>query len=201
MSDLAFTLSEEGINGQEARRAEALALAQQTFDIQRRVLGVEDARTLWAMDMLAIALDRSGRPAEAEKLQREELDIAGRVQGPDSISALNALGNLGGTLIDLGRYSEAEDVLRQTLEADRRVYGSRDPETGAAGYNLACVIARQGRLDEAFSVLRQAIKTTYPKSLLMIEKDSDLAPLHDDSRWTEIVQLAKQRVAAAEKPN
>jgi len=48
-------------------------------------------------------------------------------------------------------------------------------------------------------VLREAVETTYPKTLLMIEKDSDLESLHRDPRWKTIVEIAKQRVTAAQE--
>lgn len=197
-SDLVFTLSEEGLNGQEGRSAEALELARQTLAMQRLVVGPEDDNTLWTMNMLAVTLDRSGHPAEAEKVQREALDIERRIHGPESIGALNAMSNLGGTLIDMGRLGDAEELLRPVPDIDRKVSGPAHPQTGAVLYNLACVIAREGHRDEAFSVLQEAAEKTYPKTLLMIEKDSDLDTLHGDPRWKGILATCRRRVANAQ---
>jgi tetratricopeptide (TPR) repeat protein len=53
-------------------------------------------------------------------------------------------------------------------------------------YNVGCVNAIQGRSDEAFDALRLAVdagKTTAAQ----LEGDTDLASLHDDERWQELV--------------
>ena len=198
MSDLSFTLS-QGDNGQTGRIAEAVDLARQAFETQRRILGTDSVYTLWSMHNLAEALESGGRFAEAEKVAREALDIEIRAHGRESKSALNAMSTLGDTLLAEGRVAEAETTLQETLDIKRRVYGPQHPETGSTALHLASVLAREGRRDEAFSVLQKGVETVYPKSIMQIENDSDLASLHGDPRWNAVTEIAKQRVAAAQK--
>lgn len=200
MSHLAFVLSAQGVQGRPGAAVEAVELSGQALDLQRRVLGAEDEQTLWTMDTHAVALARNGRAAEAEKLHREELEIERRVHGPDSRGAFKAMSNLAAILIDQNRLDEAEVLLRQALQIGGRIYGPRHQRTGSVAYNLACILARQGHRDEAFPVLRQAAETAFPAALSLIEKDTDLDSLHGDLRWKAIVEIARQRVAASQKP-
>jgi len=147
------------------------------------------------MDILAGTLVRSGHAAESEPIYRQELAVAERVRGVDDVSTINALSNLGATLIVLGRLSEGEDVLRRTLAVETRVYGPHEVETGRTLYNLACVAAHQGKRDEAFSFLNQAIPIVYVRTLLGIEKDTDLDSLHSDPRWNTVIAAARHRTA------
>jgi serine/threonine protein kinase len=195
MSNVAYSMALEGHD------TEALQLASHAFEVQRRIQGEAADGTLWSMNNLAVILGRNGRLADSEALYREELDIERRVHGIDSVGALNAMSNLGATLIVLGRISEGQDMLRQTLTLQRRVYGPQDHETGRTLYNLACAAARQGHRDEAFSFLRQAIPAVYVRTLLGMERDSDLDSLHSDRRWLSITKSARQQIAAARRPS
>lgn len=62
-----------------------------------------------------------------------------------------------------------------------------------SAYNMACCAALKGEMDDAFLYLEMAIKKGYRYPQWM-EKDSDLASLHRDERWLDIVK----RVTAAE---
>jgi hypothetical protein len=55
------------------------------------------------------------------------------------------------------------------------------PSAGAA-YDHACCLALTGRKDEAFDRLRYAMANGF-RDLAHMEKDPDLASLHDDPRW------------------
>jgi eukaryotic-like serine/threonine-protein kinase len=191
MSDLATSLLEEG------RYSEALDFANTVLETQRRVLGAYDARTLGTMNNIAIGLGRSGRLAESEKLQREAIEVGSRALGEDNPQVLNSAGNRGATLIFEGRYAEAEQILLSTFQAQKRVLGLQHPETAHSAYNLACVAARQGHPDQALAVLREAVDYVPPRVLPKIETDPDLASLHLDPRWREIIAIARQRTAAA----
>jgi eukaryotic-like serine/threonine-protein kinase len=192
-SQVAYALILEGHN------LEALELAKNTFETRRRVEGESAIGTLRSMNVLAIALGRIDRLEESAGLYQEELDIERRVHGSDSQEALNAMSNLGATLIMMGRLTEGQLLLQQTLEIQRRVDGPQDPETARTLYNLACVAARQRHFDNAFSFLRQSIPFVYIRTLMGIEKETDLNSLHNDPRWRSIVTTAKQRVTAAQK--
>jgi serine/threonine protein kinase/Tfp pilus assembly protein PilF len=196
VANLAATLQSAG------NYAEAEKFARETLEIRRRVLGPEHPRTLWSMSGLAEILDQEGHLTEAEKMYRETLDIRRRVLGPENPDTLASMDDLGRLLSREGQYTEAEKMLRETLETSRRVLGPDDTETASAKYNLACVAVHYGNRQEALTLLSDAVDHGLdPASDLNIEKDSDLQALQGDPRFVTIVADAKQRAAAAQKPN
>jgi Tetratricopeptide repeat len=56
---------------QSQRRKEALALAQDTYDRRRRVLGEDHPDTLQSATVLATILESSGRRAEALRIRSQ----------------------------------------------------------------------------------------------------------------------------------
>jgi non-specific serine/threonine protein kinase/serine/threonine-protein kinase len=195
-SDLASTLKLEG------RYAEAEKLQRETLEIQSRVEGMDHPDTLATANNLADTLLEEGHYAEAEKLQRQTLEIRRKVSGPEHPSTLTLAANLAITLRTEGNYAEAEKILRETLEIQRRVVGPNHPDTALSTYQLACIAAHQGQLDEAFSLLGEAIDHGLSVAGdVVLERENDLKPLHRDPRFDALVTDAKQRAAAAQKPN
>ena len=196
MNNLALVLEDEG------HYAEAEKLYRESLDVQRRVLGPEHPHTLLSMNKLATVLMDESHYAEAEKLDRETLDVQRRVLGPEHPHTLLSMNNLASVLMDEGRYAEAEKLFRETLEIRRRVLGPENPDTARSTYNLSCIAARRGRRDEALSVLSQAVDHGLSPSVdLGIDKDPDLKSLHGDPRFAALVAHAKERAAAAQKPD
>jgi eukaryotic-like serine/threonine-protein kinase len=183
--------------------AEAETLARETLEIRRRVLGPEHPDTLNSMRDVAGALASfEGRYAEAEKLERETLEITRRVLGPEHPKTLMSMIDLAYVLKRLGRTAEQEDLLRQALDIQRRILGPEDPSRGLLAYNVACIAARGGRRDEALSLLSESVDHGMPPFVAAaMPKDNDLVSLHGDPRFEAIVSRAKERAAAARKPN
>jgi eukaryotic-like serine/threonine-protein kinase len=195
-SNLANTWNREG------RYAEAEKLDRETLDIRRRVLGPEHPNTLISVNNLANDLVGEARYPEAEKLDRETLDITRRVLGPEHPNTLASAYNLASVLIGEARYVEAEKLYRETLNIERRVLGPESPNAAVSTYNLACLTARRGQRDETLSLLREAVDHGLPQYAdLGMDKDSDLNFLHGDRRFVALVAHAKERAAAAQKPN
>jgi eukaryotic-like serine/threonine-protein kinase len=196
MNNLAILLDEEG------RYIEAETLGREALDVQRRVLGPEHPDTLISMINLAGEIGDEGRYSEAEKLYREAVDTSHRVLGPEHPNTLVYVNNLADCLTKMGKYAEAVELLRSILPIERRVLGPEHPYTAASVYGLGSIAARQGHRDEAFLLLRQAIDHgLYPVGDLHIEEDPDLKSLHSDPRFAALVNHAKERAAAVQKPN
>jgi predicted nucleic acid-binding protein len=69
-------------------------------------------------------------------------------------------------------------------------------------YNLGGIALHKGKPDEALSLLRDAIDHGLaPNIAVNMEKDPDLSALYKDQRFTSLVAHAKERAAAAQKPN
>jgi len=196
MSNLAALLDLEG------HSAEAEKLDRERLEIERRVLGPEHPDTLKSTYNLAISLYREGHYSEAEKLYRETLDIQRRVLGPEHPDTLNSMSRLANVLSSEGHYAEAEKLHRGTLDIRRRILGAESPDTASSTYDLGCVVALEGRRDEALSLLREAVDHGLdPSTDLRMDKDPDLKSLHGAPRFAALVVHAKERAAAAQKPN
>ncbi|MEZ6017776.1 MAG: hypothetical protein R3F49_21900 [Planctomycetota bacterium] len=113
----------------------------------------------------ALSLDFLARFFEAELTRR-----------PENLEALAELGHL---YTRLGRYMEGLAVDRQLVAAL--------PEDSTAHYNLACSLALTGDLDGAFAALERSLDLGYDDGELIAE-DEDLAPLHADPRFGELLR-------------
>ncbi|MBN1917949.1 MAG: hypothetical protein JW889_08585 [Verrucomicrobia bacterium] len=71
------------------------------------------------------------------------------------------------------------------LEADLRLARLR-PNDAMVHYNLACSYALTGCKDEALQTLEHAINLGY-RDAGFIMKDQDLASLHDDERFAQLL--------------
>jgi tetratricopeptide (TPR) repeat protein len=81
-------------------------------------------------------------------------------------------------LLDGGRPAEARTLLLDALE--------RYEDKSVLLYNLACAEAMLGETDEALKHLQGAIELQ-PDAAEWARDDHDLASLHDDPRFTELV--------------
>lgn len=186
----------------EGRLADAEKLYREALDVRRRVLGPDQPDTLSVMDGYATTLAMEHHNDEAEKMLRETLDIRQRVLGPDHRDTLMSMNNLANMQFIEGHYGEAEKLERQTLEIQRRILGPDHPDTAMSTYNLGGIALHKGKSDEALSLLREAIDHGLaPNIAVNMEKDPDLSALYKDPRFTSLVAHAKERAAAAQKPN
>lgn len=117
--------------------------------------------------------------------------IASRVLGAEHPTTVASMYNLGVLLHETGRYEEAEKVHREALAIERVVLGPNHPNVGASLYNLACIQAKLGWIDAAFEELRRAAESSYANADWMLE-DEDLAALHGDPRFDEIVTAVRR---------
>jgi Tetratricopeptide repeat len=103
---------------------------------------------------------------------------------------------MGSTLIHEGRYAEAENWTCEAIEKSARLLGPENITTAEAVYNLGCIEAHTGSPDAALSALKHAIEhRLFARQLLAIATDPDLKSLHDDSRFKQLMVLAKTRAA------
>ena len=186
----------------EGRLADAEKLYHDALEVRRRVLGPDHPDTLSLMDGYATTLAEEHRNDQAEKLLRETLDIRHRVLGPDHRDTLMSMNNLANMLFPEGHYDDAEKLAREALAIQRRVLGPDHPDTAMSTYNLGGIALHKGKPDEALSLLRDAVDHGLaPNIALHLENDPDLAALHSDPRFSALVAHAKERAAAARKPN
>jgi eukaryotic-like serine/threonine-protein kinase len=196
MHSLAATLNNDRHYGD----AEKLYL--QTLQIERRVLGPEHPDVILSMSGLTSTLAHESKYRDAENVARQTLEIQRRVLGQEHPKTLEMSVDLAGILTDEGRFAEGTTVYEEALPILRRVLGSDNLLTLRATYNLACNDARSGKPHEALSLLEDAASHRMPLEVLLdMDKDPDLKSLRGETRFAALIADAKQRAAAAQKPN
>jgi serine/threonine protein kinase/tetratricopeptide (TPR) repeat protein len=183
----------------EDKYAQAEALDLQTLEIRKRVLGPEHPDTLKSTGNLGVDYVRDGKYSEAEGLLTQALEIQKRVLGPEHPDTLASHTNLAGLYFQERKYAQAEALFTEELEIRKRVLGLEHPDTAQNLYNLACTAAQQGNKDRAIALLRQSVDHIPRNNALLIEKDTDLASLHDDPRFAALVAHARQGVEGKQK--
>jgi len=176
---------------------QARSLFMRAVDIQRRVLGPQNADTAKSMGFLAWALHDEGRYAEAEKLEREALDTQRHVLGSDDPNALTSLLREADILDHLGRYVEAEKLDREGLIITRRVLGPEHQETLLAMMFLAWSLYHQGKYAEGEKLMRQTLDIQ--RRVLGPERESTRVSmtrladiLNKEGRYAEAEKLARE---------
>jgi tetratricopeptide (TPR) repeat protein len=101
-------------------------------------------------------------------------------------SYTHAAVHLSGYFKENGDASRANEIFENAYQ---QMKGADAPPLimATVAYNLACARADQGRLDEALEALEEAVNLR-PEMKEAAPKDSDLAPLHDDPRFQELVK-------------
>lgn len=94
----------------------------------------------------------------------------------------------------LGYSLHAGGKLDEALPA--HLEAAKFPTTaGPASYNVACVHALQGRADEAFTWLDKAVERGFD-DVELLAKDTDLASLREDPRFTKLTEALKATPSA-----
>ena len=152
--------------------ARAHELAKGALDVQLRLLGPNDPKTLESMAQLGWILDREGHYPEAEKLERQALADQRRVLGPEAPLTLETTDRLAFVLLHEGHYDETEQLERQAIEIGTRTLGPESAQTLQSMQNLGGVLWSQARYAEAEQEYRQLLDVTrrvngrnYPQTL------------------------------------
>lgn len=180
----------------QKRYADAEKMLREVVEIRQRVSGPDAPETMIGNYNLSVALSHEHRFAEADAILDKVVQDEGRILGPSHPETLKSTVALVGNYLEEGRFADAAKLQQEVLETRRKALGPEAPAVAGDIYNLACIAARAGNATEAFARLREAIDHgLHPASDLGIETDTDLASLHNDPRFPEIVAYAKQRAA------
>jgi serine/threonine protein kinase/tetratricopeptide (TPR) repeat protein len=175
----------------------AQSLFQRSADIQRRVLGPENAETLRSLDDWGWILNQLGHAVEAEKLQRETVATRRRVFGEENLDTLKSMSNLAWTLDREGNYAEAEHLERKVLEIRRRVVKTDDRDALATMNNLAATLGHEGHYAEA-ERLKRTILDTRQRTIgpehpdTMTSMNNLAATLQQEGRYVEAEKLQRE---------
>ncbi len=165
----------------------------------QRELGVENRKTLSAMNELATVGERQGRYAEAESLEAIVLAVRRRTLGSDHPETLQSMANLALIWSGMGRRDEAMALTREALDGFLRVSGEENRETLETMHNLANNYREAGHLETAeslhvrvLSVQRRLLAADHPELLASL---NSLAVLYlEMGRLSEAESLFVQTV-------
>ena len=136
----------------QARKQLARAL-----ELQRRVLGPDDPKTLATLEDLAWATSGEGKFADAEALFVQSLNADRRVLGAENRSTLHCMYGLAGVYLRESKYTLSEQLYQKALGLVRRVLGAEDPLTLRTMAYLADAFAEDGKYAEAEEMSEQAL--------------------------------------------
>jgi non-specific serine/threonine protein kinase/serine/threonine-protein kinase len=140
------------------REQEGFDLLRNSVALLRQALGVENSRTLTAMNNLARQLyfARSSYD-EVATLQREVLQARRKMYGAEHTEVARALFVLGDTLSTMGRSAEGEEVLRESVAMYRRLQSRPSVDLAWVLNALAGHLNRVQRYDEAEKTFRECL--------------------------------------------
>ena len=137
---------------------EAQAQFARALDLDRRVLGETDPKTLRTMHRLGWVNERQGKYAEAEALFGKALEVQSRVLGTENPDTVESMNDLAGLCYLRDDYARAEALYTRTLDISRRVSGPEDPETLSDMNNLANVYSAEAKYAQAEALYSQALE-------------------------------------------
>ena len=131
---------------------------ERALELHRRVLGLQNPKTVVTMSRLGRTAWLQGNYAEAEGLLSQALKIERRVLGPEHPDTLYSMNNLGNAYRSQGKDAQAEALYSQTLEIRRRALGPEHRDTLTSMNNLANVYWSQGKYAQAEALYSQALE-------------------------------------------
>jgi tetratricopeptide (TPR) repeat protein len=159
---------------------EARAQLERALELDRRVFGEKDQKTLKAMTYVGRIAARQGRYAEAEKLLNQVLQTQQKVLGAKHPDTLDTMYFLAGDYNSQGKYAQGEALDSQVLEIRRRVLGPEHPSTLNAKYGLGDDYLYQGKYAQAEALFTQVVEAQ--RRVLGPEHPSTLNSMNDLAR-------------------
>jgi serine/threonine protein kinase/tetratricopeptide (TPR) repeat protein len=137
---------------------EARTQLERAVDVESRVLGAENPKTLRTSSNLGYTAYFQGKYAEAETLLGRTLRIQRRTLGSEHPDTMSSLVNLAIVYEEQGKYAQAEVLDSQLLEIHRRVSGPEHRDTLASMNNLGIVYRLQGKYAQAEALLSENLE-------------------------------------------
>ncbi len=188
------------------RRAEALAMVQDTLARQEKALGPDDRDTQNSRSDLANFLTFNGRVKEAIPILERLLKTEETKFGPGNHNIAAARGNLAAAYQAAGRVDEAIPLFESALKQRESYFGHDHPETLLTRMNLAGAYRDAGRLGEAIPLLVATLKVReaklgddHPDTLTV---RNNLANAYQDAgRLDEAIPLLEATLRRSEAKN
>ena len=115
MNGLASAYDDQG------KYAQAETLFRQTMDVDRRVLGPEQAYTLTAINNLGEVSQHLGKYDAAETYTAQALAGWRHTLGPESTYTVTSEADLALAYLSQGKFAQGEPLAREALETNRKI--------------------------------------------------------------------------------
>jgi tetratricopeptide (TPR) repeat protein len=129
------------------------------LDIQQRIMGEEDLKTVRTMNDLSSILSDQGRLDEGEQTMLKVLDIRRRLLGDEDFRTLVAMNNVAWILRHQGRLNEAEALILRALGVSVKLLGLKHL---TSAYHLLClsvIYSKQGQFGKELQGRMQIVVT------------------------------------------
>jgi tetratricopeptide (TPR) repeat protein/predicted Ser/Thr protein kinase len=172
---------------------EARKQLERALELQQKVLGADNPKTINTMNVLARAALYQGKHADAESLFSRTLKISRRVLGPEHPTTLKTTTGLANVYYIQGKYAQAEALYSEVLKIKRRTSG---PE-GIVMNNLATVYSAQGKYRQAEALQVETVESMRrlfgPESPATLESMNVLATVYfSQAKYKEAEALYRQ---------
>jgi CHAT domain-containing protein/tetratricopeptide (TPR) repeat protein len=121
---------------QRGQAREAIALAEQAWQIRRSILGDEHLDTAHSLNDLAAFHHAVGDLSRAEQLLIQAIAVQRKLLGDQPVTA-TSLSNLGRVYDSLGDWRRAQPLHEEALAIRRNRLGEEHPDTVSSMHNLA----------------------------------------------------------------
>jgi tetratricopeptide (TPR) repeat protein len=158
--------------------------------------GMDDERTLFVLNNLAVALKNQGQMGEAIQMEEQVLSGKNEIYNEDDDGIWKTELNLANSYTIQGRWNDAERIYQRLLITVRERYGERHPRTLRVIIGAANCYGRQGLYHEALLMREELYKNSrevlgeeHPETLAtMINLAESYATLE---RWPEAEKMQK----------
>jgi len=179
--------------------AEGRKQLERVLELEKRVYGIENQRTIETMLRLADTEEAQGKFPEAEALAKQTLELSRRVMGPENPLTIDTMNRLVSIDDEVAKYKDGEALGKQAVEISERVNGPDAKLTGDALYFLAIMEYELTNYAEAEKLNKQALEIR--KKLYGLDHPDTLNAMNnlaatygEEGHYAESVVLNKQLI-------
>ena len=140
------------------RRNELLPLAEQTFELHRKILGPEHLSTLYSSGNLAQAYWSNRQYAKAIELFEQCLERTRKIRGHEHPETITVMHNLACSYDSAGQFAKAIELHEGALDLRRKILGPEHPATITSMKNLATAYRSAGLFDKELPLREQVLE-------------------------------------------
>lgn len=176
----------------------------EAYDVQRRVLGEYDSKTLLSLASLGDLLRLQGKYQESEEQLRLALKGQMEVFEPNDKHTLRTIYLLAMTLRFQKKDEEAESEIQKVLEGHENIFGTENAQYLVCLGLLASITSGQGNYETAEEIQRRVVNGQV--SILGAEHSETLTSIHnlagilrDQGKYEAAEKMLQQAVEGYEK--